>query len=106
METRGIPVMIEDVRTLFVSHRPALGYLDHGTDGKKVRSHIGSGEIRMMIEKQKPLLHLFGHVHSGFSCIDFRVNGAYPRSRSFFRIAIPSEGLDTIEAIKAAVPGA
>ncbi len=78
-----------------------MGHLDQGTNGHKVRAHIGSNEIGMMIEKQKPLLHLFGHVHSGFGSAEFRINGAYPRSQSFVGISLSKGKLETIDVIPA-----
>jgi Icc-related predicted phosphoesterase len=43
-DIRKLKDLVDD-RTIFVSHRPAYGFLDEGTSERKTRAHIGSREI-------------------------------------------------------------
>ncbi len=44
---------------ILVTHHPPKGILDEPREGL----HIGLGEILNLVERLKPRLHLFGHVH-------------------------------------------
>jgi len=78
-----------DEGTVLVTHGPALGTLDMASDGK----HVGGDALRRLIEKKRPRLHLFGHVHRAFGIDGSSVNGSYPFSRQFIAIDV-----DAVEA--------
>ena len=48
-----------DEKTILVTHAPPEGILDSNFKG----DHIGSSSIKQVVEKKKPFLHLFAHVH-------------------------------------------
>lgn len=67
---------LEMRKTILVTHEPPYGILDQvapevllwatksfGESAKE--GHIGSSALRRLVEKYKPLTHLFGHVHEG-----------------------------------------
>lgn len=65
---------LEDHRVILVTHDPPYGILDQvvqeyrqyavGTYGEKAKDgHIGSVGLRKIVDKYKPMLHVFGHIH-------------------------------------------
>ncbi|UCE14473.1 MAG: metallophosphoesterase, partial [Candidatus Heimdallarchaeota archaeon] len=50
----------EQHRSIFLTHTPPRGVLDFSSLGGK---HIGSYNLRELIEEYQPLLSIFGHVH-------------------------------------------
>lgn len=51
-----------DRKTILVTHAPPLKVLDRCLNGL----HVGSGSIYKLVEKKKPLFHVFGHIHESF----------------------------------------
>ncbi|NVM53017.1 MAG: metallophosphoesterase [Candidatus Helarchaeota archaeon] len=58
---------VQSKKLILVSHVPPFGFCDFAVDGK----HVGSNALRMLVEKYKPKLCIFGHIHenSGKSAI-------------------------------------
>jgi Icc-related predicted phosphoesterase len=61
-----------DVKTVFVSHSPALGILDPGLD----ETRIGSRSLRAFLERNAVRAHIHGHSHAGFGRQGFHLNVA------------------------------
>lgn len=47
---------------ILISHLPPLGVLDKSTFGE----NMGNEDLRCRVEKIKPKLHLFGHIHEAY----------------------------------------
>ena len=46
-------------KLILISHVPPFGFCDYAVE----RKHVGSKPLRELVEKFKPVLHLFGHIH-------------------------------------------
>jgi Icc-related predicted phosphoesterase len=81
-----------DSRTVLVTHGPAYGYYDKmsGYPWKDYDVSVGSKALRWLVEKAKPKLHLYGHIHQGFGIHGSDINGAYPKERRFIGIELNS----------------
>jgi Icc-related predicted phosphoesterase len=92
---------IVDSRTVLVTHGPAYGLndLSRATSTIGEESHIGSKALRWLIDKTKPRLHLYGHLHGLFGINGKEINGAYPKERKFISINLGSGELDSMELI-------
>jgi Icc-related predicted phosphoesterase len=77
-----------DRDSVLITHGPPAGILDLVDDGQ----HVGSMALRRLVDRRRPRLHLFGHIHQAFGIEGNRVNGAYPHSRKF--IAVDTETLE------------
>jgi predicted phosphohydrolase len=51
---------------ILVTHGPPAGILDQTPDGE----HVGCKDLREVVERIKPKLHIFGHVHHGYGLKD------------------------------------
>jgi len=78
-----------DRDTVLITHGPPAGILDLVDDGL----HVGSMALRRLVDRRRPRLHLFGHIHQAFGIEGTSLNGAYPHSRKF--VAIDTETLVT-----------
>jgi Icc-related predicted phosphoesterase len=45
-----------------VTHEPPAGILDLTPDGE----HVGCADLRQAVDRVKPRLHVFGHIHHGY----------------------------------------
>jgi Icc-related predicted phosphoesterase len=77
-----------DRDSVLITHGPPAGILDLVDDGQ----HVGSIALRRLVDRRRPRLHLFGHIHQAFGIEGTSVNGAYPHSRKF--IAVDTETLE------------
>lgn len=50
---------------ILVTHGPPFGVLDEVRDNYKLR-YCGSKALKDVVEKQKPRVHAFGHIHMGY----------------------------------------
>lgn len=51
---------------VLVTHGPPASVLDRCPDGQRV----GCGELRVRLERVKPRLHVFGHIHDSYGRLD------------------------------------
>ncbi|MCK7490732.1 MAG: hypothetical protein MZW92_02320 [Comamonadaceae bacterium] len=58
----------------------------------KTAGMSGAWHCAGLVDRRRPRLHLFGHIHQAFGIEGTSVNGAYPHSRKFF--AVDSETLE------------
>jgi Icc-related predicted phosphoesterase len=81
-----------DSRTILVTHGPAYGFFDQasGYPWKDSEVSIGSRALRWLIDRTRPKLHLYGHIHKGFGINGKEINGAYPLQRKFIGIDLNS----------------
>lgn len=59
--------LIPEDTDVLVTHGPPHGILDevpHGLTGTS--EHIGCEELRLAVERVRPRLHVFGHIHEGY----------------------------------------
>jgi Icc-related predicted phosphoesterase len=84
---------IVDSNTILVTHGPPLGTLDTVFDG----THVGSQALLDFIQRTRPKLHLFGHVHRTFGRSGNSFNGAYPSTRQFMAIDVDTLEMELIE---------
>ena len=64
---RGEPIRrhwekIPDSTDLLITHGPPAGILDRNCAGE----HAGCEDLRRTVERIKPRLHIFGHIHEGY----------------------------------------
>ncbi len=64
---RGLPLrrkwdLIPDDVDVLVTHGPPFGIRDQNPNGE----HCGCEELRAAVERVKPRLHIFGHIHQGY----------------------------------------
>ena len=86
-----------DRRTLLVTHAPPRGILDSEVREDNVYFQYGSEPIERMVRRRKPLLHVFGHVHSRFGHSDRFINASFPASRQFVDIDIGGPTVSFLE---------
>jgi len=67
---------------VLITHGPPYGILDQSAPGEE---HLGCAELLKAVQKKKPKVHIFGHIHGGagtFENGDTRfVNAAYLNER-------------------------
>lgn len=73
-EPYALPTGMKSV--VLVTHYPPFSILDKGKliDSYKHSLHAGIPEINYLVEKYKPLVHIFGHSHS-FGGLEVELNG-------------------------------
>ena len=76
MKDRGAEIkkmwdLIPDDTDVLVTHGPPYGVLD-GVNGYVC---VGCEELRDALERVKPRLHVFGHIHEGYGQLLFKHNG-------------------------------
>jgi Icc-related predicted phosphoesterase len=87
-----------DSSTILVTHGPAFGLFDKIYDMLKNREvSIGSKALRLLIDKKRPKLHLFGHLHGGFGIHGSEINGSYPMERKFIGLDLSKGRNEIIE---------
>lgn len=57
---------IPDDTDILITHGPAFGYLDITPGNQRVGCEI----LNVRIEKIKPLIHVFGHIHHSYGIVD------------------------------------
>ncbi|MGD0157601.1 MAG: metallophosphatase domain-containing protein [Terracidiphilus sp.] len=79
--TRHWDLIPHDLDVL-ISHGPPFGVLDQTAPSEM---HLGCEELLKAVEKQKPRVHLFGHIHGGAGTFESEatrfVNAAYLNER-------------------------
>jgi len=85
-----------DRNTVLVTHGPAYGFLKKGNSTQDSTS-IGSKALRRFLDRVKPKLHLFGHVHYWFGIYGNEIDGAYPRFRKYVSVDLDSNNIDFVE---------
>ena len=98
-------------KVILVSHDPPYGILDQvvqeyrqyavGTYGKRAKDgHIGSAGLRKIVDKYRPMLHVFGHIHEGKGVFvgqtTFVNTGGVGRDEEVAEISIMPEGISVI----------
>ena len=58
--------MIPDSTDLLITHGPPHGILDACFDGRRV----GCEELTRAVERVRPKLHVFGHIHEAYGVVD------------------------------------
>jgi predicted phosphodiesterase len=59
-------VLIPDGIDVLVTHGPPLGILDRTSRGEDV----GCADLLAAVQRVKPKLHVFGHIHEGYGTVD------------------------------------
>ncbi len=81
----------EPGRLILLTHDPPFDILDMSFFG----SSAGSVELREFVEKMRPALHVFGHIHESAGVVKHRgtifVNAALPEFRKAAIVELPSE---------------
>ena len=57
--------LIPDSTDILVTHGPPHGILDSVVHGATV-THVGCEELTLAVQRIKPKVHVFGHVHEGY----------------------------------------
>lgn len=107
----GVFKELEGHRVILVTHDPPYGILDRveqdyrkyavGTYGERAKDgHIGSVGLRKIVDKYKPMLHVFGHIHECkgvFSAQTIFINtGSTGKDKEVADVSISSEGVIVI----------
>jgi len=94
-QMKDLPQLIEliDSNTIFISHGPPYGILDQVYD----KQHVGSVALRKLVERKKPIFHLFGHIHEAHGIHGNSINGAYPILRKFVSIDLTHHMVNFVE---------
>jgi Icc-related predicted phosphoesterase len=58
--------LIPEGTDVLVTHGPPYGILDHMSEGYDAFKPLGCEELLKAVERVKPRLHIFGHIHSGY----------------------------------------
>lgn len=72
---------IEPDTDILVTHGPPYGVLDWSDDSNHTNSQKGCKALMKAVDKVKPLLHVFGHIHNGKDIIN---NGVLFRGDTTF----------------------
>lgn len=64
--------LIPDDIDILITHGPPYGTLDKVSHpSRKIKfSHTGCEELKLAVERVKPKLHVFGHIHEGYGIIE------------------------------------
>jgi predicted phosphodiesterase len=57
--------LIPDSTDILITHTPPFGLLDKPRSGR----HIGCSFLRAVVDRVRPRIHCFGHVHASSGCI-------------------------------------
>lgn len=57
---------IPDCTDVLVTHGPPYGYRDKAVQDSEFGGRLGCELLRKRVERVRPLLHLFGHIHGGY----------------------------------------
>lgn len=102
---------LEGDRVILVTHDPPYGILDQvvqeyrqyavRTYGERAKDgHIGSVGLREIVDKYKPMLHVFGHIHEGKGVFvgqtTFVNTGTTGEDEEVAEVSIRSEGIAVI----------
>ena len=74
-------------KTILVTHSPPYGVLDG-------EPRFGSKALRRL---PTPWMHLFGHIHEDYGCIDNKINGAWPNMGKFFEVDVEKRSARLID---------
>jgi predicted phosphohydrolase len=67
--------MVPDVTDVLITHTPPFGVLDRTAEGERV----GCVDMRAMLARVRPALHVFGHIHAAYGSVIVRhADGASP----------------------------
>lgn len=60
---------------ILVTHGPPMGILDgiptaFGDDGDPAPMHVGCADLLEAVQRVRPRMHLFGHIHEGYGEVD------------------------------------
>jgi Icc-related predicted phosphoesterase len=58
--------MIPTGTDVLITHGPPHGILDQMHTGYDAFKHLGCEELTKAVERIRPMLHVFGHIHSGY----------------------------------------
>ncbi len=86
--------LIPDDIDILVTHGPPYGILDKTRRG----SHVGSIELLAHLNRIRPLLHVYGHIHEGYGQIELIFEGAHGMGRSihYVNCSIMNEYYDPV----------
>ncbi|MEM5871421.1 MAG: metallophosphoesterase family protein [Candidatus Aenigmatarchaeota archaeon] len=88
-EIKKLAKGIDRKKLIVISHDPPFGILDLTFYG----SNAGMPELREIIEKIKPSLHVFGHIHESAGFLKHKgtlyVNAALPEFRKAILVKLP-----------------
>ncbi len=75
-----------DEHSVFITHAPAFGVLDHSYGGE----HVGSRSLAALLDRRPVLAHIHGHIHESFGRDNNRFNVAAAGRRRGVLIELPS----------------
>jgi Icc-related predicted phosphoesterase len=82
---------IDGKKLVFITHYPPHGILDFLWDGRSV----GFEGFRQFVDKKKPMLHVFGHIHESAGIKKTKstlfVNAALEEKRVAYLVELPSK---------------
>ena len=84
-----------DEKTFLITHFPPYLVFDHDDEGTP---GFGSRILAEMVERRKPLYHIFGHTHSAFGVKGNSINASFPLLNLFYALdthngtIVPTEG--------------
>jgi Icc-related predicted phosphoesterase len=82
-----------DEHTVLVTHGPPWGILDAVFEGRRV----GSKALRRVVDRKRPMLHVFGHIHHSFGTQEIWANCAYPHCRRFVGVDLETREFSIID---------
>jgi hypothetical protein len=84
-------------KIILLTHDPPYDILDMSFFG----SSAGALELREIVEKIRPVLHVFGHIHESAGVVKYRgtifVNAALPEFRKAAVVDLPSEKIKVFD---------
>jgi len=84
---------VVDQETVLITHGPAYGRFDNDNENRS----LGSKSLRWLIDKKRPKMHLFGHLHGAFGINGIYINGSYPDRKQFIGIDFDSGKAEIID---------
>ena len=83
-------------KLIFISHSPPYNILDKMWNG----AHIGFIEYNEFVKKNKPIIHVFGHIHEDNGIKKTKntiyINAALAASNKAYIIDLPSKKIETV----------
>jgi 3',5'-cyclic AMP phosphodiesterase CpdA len=61
---------------ILITHGPPLGIMDATDNTVNKRDRLGCAELRDAVERVKPRLHVFGHIHGGYGQLVLKHDGS------------------------------